>query len=814
MRRALSIALTGLLGSTATLSAQTLVGRVVLPDSTTPVAGAIVVATSVTGVQTRTLTSASGFFQLRLPHAGTVSTEVLRIGFRPSGGPSVAIGGTETRTVTLIAHSLPVSLAAVTVTGATTCRIRPDSGLAVAQLWEEARKAMLATTLRSDGRALTGTRMVYERTIDSTGRVIRDQRVQREEHSTQRVFQSLPADSLARVGYVVPDPSGLSYYAPDPEVLLSEPFSDDHCFALAPSPADSAALVRIAFTPARRERGRYDIAGTVWIDRASAELRAVDFRYADLPGASETAPGGGRVEFVRLPSGAWFVSTWHAQLPVFAPASRPGAPGTRGGRVGAVPLVLRAVHETGGDVSRVTQGDSLLYARELPMVRVQVVSGDAAVPASGVTIALAGTNVTAVSAANGMVHLGPLPAGRYAGAVTHPALDSIDAPPLTRPFLARREAVIDTLVLPSLATLLRSVCPSVEETAGSAMLRGTVRDSAGAPTREATVTVRYLRVDGRSAASNAIRWNEETRRATTDALGHWRVCGVPRATDLAVEVANARGDAGARQRLRIDPVRMVATSDLVLTANAAADSASGAPSRPALRLLVTTADSTPLPEVTLDITDQPDAQRERTRTIVTNLLGIATVPDVGPGPVTVSARRIGYQAGRVSFAMADSTADVRMVLSPTAAPLLDTMRIAARRLPGRFDAFEARRVSRATTATITRTDIDRRRPVQTWQLLTRISFVRITASALGVFAASGRGDTPSLIEPGKACPMQILIDGVRLSPADGSEVDLNQLPPPDAIHGIEVFAGAARLPLEFGGAGANKWCGAIAIWTR
>ncbi len=62
--------------------------------------------------------------------------------------------------------------------------------------------------------------------------------------------------------------------------------------------------------------------------------------------------------------------------------------------------------------------------------------------------------------------------------------------------------------------------------------------------------------------------------------------------------------------------------------------------------------------------------------------------------------------------------------------------------------------------------------------------------------------------------MQILVDGVRLSPADGSEVDLNQLPPPDVIHGIEVFAGAARLPLEFGGAGANKWCGVIAIWTR
>jgi hypothetical protein len=147
----------------------------------------------------------------------------------------------------------------------------------VARIWEEARKAMLASTLRSYGTVLTGTWMVYERTTDSTGRVVRDQRVRLAQQPTQRVFQSLPADSLTRVGYVVQDRSGLSYYAPDPDVLLSEAFSDDHGFRLSSSPVDSSALLGIGFMPARRERGRYDIAGSVWIDRASAELRAVDF---------------------------------------------------------------------------------------------------------------------------------------------------------------------------------------------------------------------------------------------------------------------------------------------------------------------------------------------------------------------------------------------------------------------------------------------------------------------------------------------------------------------------------------------------------
>jgi hypothetical protein len=816
MRRLALIAMGGLLGIAPSLSAQTLTGRVVLRDSTTPVAGAIVVATDASGGQKRTLTSASGHFLLRVVGAGPYTTQLLRIGFQPTAGPAVTFTGTETRALTLIAQSLPVSLTTVTVTGASSCRVRADTGLAVARIWEEARKAMLASTLRGDETGLTGTWMVYERTTDSTGRIVRDQLVRVEQRPTQRVFQSLPVDSLSRVGYVVQDKGGLSYYAPDPDVLLSSAFADDHCFRLTEPPPDSATLLGIAFTPARRERGRYDIAGTAWVDRPSGELRAVDFAFADLPGRSTTSSGGGRVEFVRLPSGEWFISSWWARLPVFAPADRPGAPGTRGTRVGPVPAALRSVHQTGGEVSQVSRGDAVLYARDLPAAHLQLVSTDAAIPAAGATITLGGTNLAGTSDTRGTVRLGPVPAGQYAAVVTHPALDSIDAPPLERTVVARRGGTSDTLALPSLSAIVRNVCPSVDSAAGSALLRGTVRDSLGAPMAGAALTVRYLRVDARSiATSSAVRWNEETRRATTDARGRWRLCGMPRSTDLAIEATNARRDAQSRQRVRIDPLRMFAVVELVLRTDTITGGVVADGFRTPLRVVVVTADSIPVPEVTLDVTEGRNGRRDaRTRTVVTDLLGSAAIPDVMPGPVTIASRRIGFQAGTLAFEVSDSVNDVRIVLSPIAAPRLDTLRVTARRVPDRFDAFEARRLSRAATATITRADIDRQRPVQTWQLLSRVTSVRITASALGVYAGSSRGDKPSLMESGKACPMQIIMDGVRLSPADGSEVDLNQLPPPEAIHGIEVFAGAARLPLEFGGAGANKWCGVIAIWTR
>ena len=40
------------------------------------------------------------------------------------------------------------------------------------------------------------------------------------------------------------------------------------------------------------------------------------------------------------------------------------------------------------------------------------------------------------------------------------------------------------------------------------------------------------------------------------------------------------------------------------------------------------------------------------------------------------------------------------------------------------------------------------------------------------------------------------------------------LPPPDQIHGIEVFAGPASIPPQYNGAANDKMCGLIAIWTR
>ena len=62
--------------------------------------------------------------------------------------------------------------------------------------------------------------------------------------------------------------------------------------------------------------------------------------------------------------------------------------------------------------------------------------------------------------------------------------------------------------------------------------------------------------------------------------------------------------------------------------------------------------------------------------------------------------------------------------------------------------------------------------------------------------------------------------GAIVAPANSVTVDgfpsfnLKDLPSPDAIYGIEVFAGPASIPLQYGGSGRDKWCGLVVVWTK
>jgi hypothetical protein len=84
--------------------------------------------------------------------------------------------------------------------------------------------------------------------------------------------------------------------------------------------------VALGFEPVRGTR-TVGIAGTMWLDRETGEVRVVEYAYRD-PAGSIPDGGRGRVEFFRLPTGAPIVSRWWIRMPTALQLPGVGAPGT------------------------------------------------------------------------------------------------------------------------------------------------------------------------------------------------------------------------------------------------------------------------------------------------------------------------------------------------------------------------------------------------------------------------------------------------------------------------------------------------------
>ncbi|MDB4873694.1 MAG: hypothetical protein JWM41_140 [Gemmatimonadetes bacterium] len=794
------------------LTAQVIEGSVVLRDSTTYVAGAIVFATDAHGATAaRTLTSARGTFVLRLPSAGQYNLEVLRIGYRPTQGPSVTVAAGATQTIHIFFAAEPVALTAVNVRERETCRVNADSGLAVARVWEEARKAMLSSQLSEEAAPLFAEWIEYERTLDSTARLVREQHVRTSRHPTTHAFRSLPARTLSERGYVAEDSGATMFFAPDADVLLSEEFVSEHCFRLATAPAGDAGLIGVAFQPTRERRDKHDIEGTLWLDRTSAELRTLEFRYTSLPDAAMAANPGGRVDFLRVMDGIWLVSRWNVRMPQLVASARRSADGTRRTLMSLTPLVLRSVQTNGGEVTRVLRHDSLVYQAAGADVAVQVLTRDTLLKATGATLTLDGTDYTAAADPLGRIQLTPVLEGRYRARVRTPFMDSLGVPPTVREVEARQDTHVDSLFLPSARDALAKACPRDSIANGEGMLRGRVSDEQGRVIKQAAVTIGWdsdvTNVNGHIAG------RARTVGVLTDDFGYWQACGVPQQRVLSVRgVADAGADI---QKARLDGVPFGAV-DLVLHSSSEAqrqlDLMLGRENRASalVELAVVNASGTPLPDVTLEVTPQSGAAR----TLVTGAGGKALLADVAPGVVSVRARRVGFTAGLVAATVEAGRNTVPIILSAAAAPTLDTVRIVGdRRVFPRLEEFETRRLNHAAAASFSRADIVKRNPTEIWQMLTGVPSMTVTDRIDRVVAVSGR--TMLANKNGDPCFMSVMVDGLLMRNDPGAmSYDLRKLPRPEEIHGVEVFAGAATIPLQYGGVGAGKMCGLIAIWTR
>ena len=811
IRRAL-VALFLLVGARP-LVAQSIAGIVVQPDAVTPVAGVIIVASEERGAEiARTLSNARGEYLLRFARPARVTIKALRIGFRPTIGPTVDVGEGRTEAPKIVLAAEAISLAAVNVRDRETCRVNADTGLMVARVWEEARKAMLSTQLENGAAPLTAEWIEYDQRLDSSARLVRAQRVRTSRNPTTHAFRSRPAIFLDTAGYVVAENGEINYFAPDADVLLSDVFAAHHCFRVVEAPRGSANLVGVAFQPTRDRSEARDINGTLWVDRTTNELKTLEFKYTNLNDIALAAGAGGRVEFLRLQEGHWLVSKWNLRMPELEArrtgvSVRSGLPTTR--------AVLRAIQVTGGEVTRVHRGDSLVYRAIGPRVAVQVLGTDSLVPAGGATLTLEGTDYRGVADAAGRIDITPVLAGRYRARIQTTLMDSLGMPPVSGEVEARVDGARDSLRLPSPREVLGRSCPRDSIAKGEGMLYGRVVDERDQPVSQASVVVKWLsdvNVIG-TANTDYLRSTEVSLSSTTTVDGAWHICGVPRDKHMTVIVVSDVGRDLRPVRLLSDfiPVRLVARRG-VTDATRELDAALGRSGRADafVEFTVVSSEGVALPDVNIEV-----RVGDATRSIVTGPTGKALLPDVAPGVLAVRARRIGFQQGEVAVRVEAGRNTVPIRLSETAMPRLDTVRVVGDRVElARHDEFETRRLRKEATVSITAEEIRKRNPPRVWQMLMNIPSLRVIDTDTGTFVASSRVVLQSIQDQG-LCYAVVMIDGLIKNPdPTKAGFDVTDLPAPDEVHGIEVFAGAATIPLKYGGTGQGKWCAMIAIWTK
>lgn len=506
--------------------AQVVHGRVLRELDRMPVAGAVVMlADSAGDAVARTLSDELGRYTLRAPASGRYHIRTLRVGFTPAATSAFELGAGASAERDVQVGAIPVRLEAIRVTDRNSCVASGalESGAATVALWSAARTALLASVITDETHTLDASVALFERRRDPDDDAIRDQTVRLRQIAGTRPFRAPPAATVARDGFAVTDARGTVYLAPDADVLLSDLFSAQHCFGIAGR--DSAGLVGLVFAPIVPSGDVVDVAGTLWVDRESEELRALDFHYTGVPSAVAAVNAGGRLDFARLPTGEWVVSHWRLRLPVVERIIDGNLSSWH----------VREIAETGGALLELRAAGSVVWRASTAAVSGYVTDAGGRAPLSGAVVSLAGTDYTATTDALGTFVIPGVVPGRYRMELHWAPLDSMGVVSHARGELVVQgtgERVV-RLEAPALDSGLALVCGRGAARAGEGVLRGVLRVGDGAVAPPGTRVHVAWHHFGVNAHGDTV-FAEGERTARSDDVGRFTICGVPREVPLDV----------------------------------------------------------------------------------------------------------------------------------------------------------------------------------------------------------------------------------------------------------------------------------------
>ena len=332
-------------------------GRVVGPDSL-PRSGVLVQALTEQGDTSvaRVATSTTGDFAFRATRP-RVRIRVLAVGYAPvdAGVFPVTAGAASI----VIMHSpQPVRLEALVSQARAVCRPSAVGTQPAALLLAEAQKALVLASMATPSAPPNARYALLSWQAEPDGSPRGERSVRIASGASLRPFQSVPPVVIQQEGWVVEEPDGTSYRAPDASLLASEQFAREHCFRVESAATPSAPLIGVSFEPVSRRRVA-QLRGTLWLDARTYELQRVDFAYVNVPREVESSRAGGSIYLTRLPNGLWFEERWELRMPRLL-EQRHTAGATRGG--GMATRVVESLQVLGGQVLELRLGDELLFA--------------------------------------------------------------------------------------------------------------------------------------------------------------------------------------------------------------------------------------------------------------------------------------------------------------------------------------------------------------------------------------------------------------------------------------------------------------------
>lgn len=276
-----------------------------------PVSGALVALIAPDGqVAVERMTDDAGFRILTAP-PGRYTVRIRRIGYEPftSAPISLPYAGELKLTVS----GTHISLETVVVTAGTQCKHAGVDQQAIGKLWEEISKALVGAQLTRTDFTNLGWIRVYKKEVGARGQIVKLDSSYKKVGEL-RPFGATDPQILAARGFVRGSlAAGWQYSAPDETVLLSKDFADTHCFRIVRD-RKRGRQVGVSFEPSP-ERKIGEIAGVIWLDEQSAELRDIVFHFVNIGDVERFKPGG-NVHFRRLASGAWIVDDWSMRFPI------------------------------------------------------------------------------------------------------------------------------------------------------------------------------------------------------------------------------------------------------------------------------------------------------------------------------------------------------------------------------------------------------------------------------------------------------------------------------------------------------------------